>query len=147
MIGALTHWGRATLICVSKLTIVGSNNDLPPGRYQAIIWINAGILLIRPLEITFSEIIIDIYTFSFKKMHLKTSSRSLWWPFCLGLDMLMTTRAGARRAASSGVTGNKWPRWHCSNPSWSFTISNGSKCVFSHTIPMAQCKTAVTPVH
>ena len=42
----LTHWGRLTHICVSKLTIIGSDNGLSPGRHQAIIWTNAGILLI-----------------------------------------------------------------------------------------------------
>ena len=40
-----THWGRATHICVSKLTIIGSEDGLSPGRRKAIIWINAGILL------------------------------------------------------------------------------------------------------
>ena len=42
----LTHWGRVTHICISKLTIIGSDNGLSPGRRQAIIWTNAGILLI-----------------------------------------------------------------------------------------------------
>ena len=42
-----------------------------PGRRQAIIWINAGILLIGPLGINFSEILIKINTFSFKKTYLK----------------------------------------------------------------------------
>ena len=46
---ALTHWGRMTPICVSKLTIIGSHNDLSPSQCQAIIWTNAGILLIGPL--------------------------------------------------------------------------------------------------
>ena len=41
-----THWGRVTHICVSKLTISDSDNGLSPGRRQAIIWINAGILSI-----------------------------------------------------------------------------------------------------
>ena len=43
-----THWGRVTHICINKLTIVGSDNGLSPGRRQAIIWTNAGILLIGP---------------------------------------------------------------------------------------------------
>ena len=30
-------------ICVGKLTIIGSDNDLSPGRHQAIILTNAGI--------------------------------------------------------------------------------------------------------
>ena len=33
----LTNWGRVTHICVSKLTIVGSDNGLSPDRRQAII--------------------------------------------------------------------------------------------------------------
>ena len=41
------HWVRVTHICVSKLTIIGSDNGLSPGRRQAIIWTNAGILTIR----------------------------------------------------------------------------------------------------
>ena len=83
----LTHWGRVTHICVSKLTIIGSDNGLLPGRRQAIIWTNAGILLIGPLGTNFSEISIRIQTFSFKKMHLKMSSAK-WRPFRLGLNVL-----------------------------------------------------------
>ena len=70
----LTQWGRATRICVGKLTNIGSDNGLSPSRRQAIIWTNAGILLIGPLGTNFSEILIGIQTFSFKKMHLKMSS-------------------------------------------------------------------------
>ena len=83
----LTHWGPVTHICVSKLTTTGSDNGLLPGRHQAIIWINAGILSIGPLGTNFSEILIAIETFSFKKMHLKISSVK-WLPFCLGLNVL-----------------------------------------------------------
>ena len=66
----LTHWGRVTHICVSKHTIIGSDNGLSPGRRQAIIWTNAGILLIGPWGTNFSEILIGIQAFSFKKKHL-----------------------------------------------------------------------------
>ena len=52
---------------VSKLAIIGSDNGLPPGRRQAIIWTNAGILLIGTLGINLREILIRIHTFSFKK--------------------------------------------------------------------------------
>ena len=62
----LTHWGRVTHICVIKLTTIGSDNGLSPGRRQAIIWTNAGILLIGPLGTNFSEILIRIKTFSIK---------------------------------------------------------------------------------
>ena len=86
-IACLTHWGRMTHICVSKQIIIGSDNGLSPGRRQAIIWTNAEILLIRPLWTNFSEILIEIHTFSFKKIHLKMSSGK-WRPFCLGLNVL-----------------------------------------------------------
>ena len=82
----LTHWGRVTHICVSELTIIGSDNGLPPGRCQAIIWTIAGILLIRTLVTNFSEAFSEVHTFSFRKMHLKMSSAK-WRPFCLGLHV------------------------------------------------------------
>ena len=84
---ALTHWGRVTHICVSKLTIIGSDNGLAPGRRQAIIWTNAAILLIRTLGTNFSKILGKIHLISLKKMHLKMSSakRRL---FSLGLNKL-----------------------------------------------------------
>ena len=78
-----TQWGRVTHIYVNKLTIIGSDNGLSPGRRQAIIWTNAGILSIGPWGINFNEISIEIHAFSSKKIHLKMSSGK-WWPFCLG---------------------------------------------------------------
>ena len=51
----LTHWGRVTHIYVIKLTIIGSDNGLSPGRHQAIIWTIAGILLIGPFGTNFSN--------------------------------------------------------------------------------------------
>ena len=45
---SLTHWGRMTHLCVSKLTSIALDNGLSPGRRQAIIWTNAWILLIGP---------------------------------------------------------------------------------------------------
>ena len=83
----LSHWGRVTHICVGKLTIIDSDNGLSPGRRQAIIWTNAGILLIGPLGTNFSEIFIKILTFSFRKMHLKVSIAKCC-PFHLGLNVL-----------------------------------------------------------
>ena len=70
----LSHWGRVTHIWVSKLTIIGSDNGLLPGRRQAIIWTNAGILLIGPVGTNFKEILIAINAFSFKKMPFEMSS-------------------------------------------------------------------------
>ena len=76
-------------ICVSDLTSIGSNNGLSPGRRQAIIITNAGILLIRPLGTNFSGFLVEILLFSSNKMRLKVSSakRRL---FCIGLNELMT---------------------------------------------------------
>ena len=65
----LTHWGRVMHIC------------------RAIIWTNAGILLIGILGTNVSEIWREIRIFSFKKMYLKTLSVK-WWPFCLSLNAL-----------------------------------------------------------
>ena len=72
----LTHWGPVTHICISELTTIGPGNGLSPRQRQAIIWANAGILLIRPLGTNFNEILIEIHTFSFKKIHLKCRLRS-----------------------------------------------------------------------
>ena len=76
-----------THICVSKLTIIGSDNGLSPDRRQAIIWTNAGILSIGPLGTKLSKILIVIHIFSFNEVHLKMSSEK-WQPSCLGLNVL-----------------------------------------------------------
>ena len=83
----LTHWGRVTHICVSKLTSIASDNSLSIERRQASIWNNAGTLLIGPLETNFSEISIEIQIFNLKKIRLKMSSAKCR-PFCLGLNVL-----------------------------------------------------------
>ena len=84
---SLTHWGRVMHVCASKLIITGSDDGFLPGRRKAIIWTNDGILLIGPLRTKFSDILIEIHTFSFKEMHLKMLSPK-WWPFHLGLNVL-----------------------------------------------------------
>ena len=61
----LTHWGRAMHICVTKLTIIGSDNCLSPGRCQPIVWTNAEILLIGPYEQI--SVLIEIQTFHWRK--------------------------------------------------------------------------------
>ena len=84
----LMYWGWMTHIWVSKLTIIDSHNGLSPGRHQAIIWTNDGISLIGPSGTNFSEKLIKILIFLFKKMHLKVSSGK-WRPFCLRLNVLI----------------------------------------------------------
>ena len=59
----LIHWGRVMHICVGKLTIIGSDNDLSPGRRLAIIWSNDEILLIRTFRTNYSEILSEIHVF------------------------------------------------------------------------------------
>ena len=90
---ALTHWGRATRWCIYAsviLTTIGSDNGLSPCRRRASIWTNAGMILIGPLGTNFSEILIEILTFSFKKMCLMKASSATPRPFCLGLNVLIT---------------------------------------------------------
>ena len=84
---SLTYWGRVAHICITKLTISDSDNGLAPGLGQAIIWANAEISLIRSLGTKFSDILIKIYMFSFKKMHLEMLSGKCL-PFCLSLNSL-----------------------------------------------------------
>ena len=49
-------------ICGGNLTIIGSDSGLSPGRCQAIIWTNAGILLNWTLGTNFSQILSKICT-------------------------------------------------------------------------------------
>ena len=122
----LTHWGQVMHICVSKLTIIGSDNGLSPVQRHAIIWTNAGILLIKLLGINFSDILIWIQTFSFKRMHLKMLSAK-WLP-CLSLNALkgykpLSEPKLANQASIWGRLSNHW--FYFSRSSWkTFTKSH-----------------------
>ena len=59
-----------THIWVGNLTIIGSDNGLSPGRRQAIIWTNAGILLIWTLGTNASDSLAE-----FNHFH---SSKYIW---------------------------------------------------------------------
>ena len=72
-------------ICVSNQTTT-----------QAIIWTDDGILLIGTLGTNFSEILIEILSFSFQKMHLKVLSAK-WRPFCLSHNVLKATQSYVQR--------------------------------------------------
>ena len=61
-VSTLIDWGRVTRICVGNLTIIGSDNCLSPGRRHAIIWTDAGILLIGQIRFQWN------HEFSFKKI-------------------------------------------------------------------------------
>ena len=83
----LTHLGSVEHTYVGNLTTIGSDNGLSPGRRQAIIWTNTRVLLIGPLGTNFNEILIEIHTFSLKKINFDMSYGK-WGPFCLGLSVL-----------------------------------------------------------
>ena len=84
----LNHWERVTHICVGNLNIIGSDNGLSPGRRQANYLNQCCNVVNWALGTNFSEILIEIYIFSFKKMHLKMPSGK-WRPFWLGLNVLI----------------------------------------------------------
>ena len=74
---------------------ISSDNGLSPDQCEAIIWTNAGILLIEHLGRNFNEIQIKIQNFSFMKMHLKMLSGK-WHPFDPGGDELTDSGLVAR---------------------------------------------------
>ena len=108
----LTHGGRMTHLCVSKLTIIGSDKSLSPGRRQAIIWTNVGMLLIWTLGTNFSEILSKVHTFIFQENAFKTivyemaailsrpqcvkSDASTWWDttWSTGVKMFLRDKVG-----------------------------------------------------
>ena len=83
----LCHLDQVTHVCVIKLTIIGSDNGLSPGRRQAIIRNNVGILLIWSSATHFGEILSEMHTFSSMKIYLKMSFVK-WLQFYLGLNVL-----------------------------------------------------------
>ena len=66
-LSTLTHWGQMTHICISKLSIIDSDNGLSPGRRQAIIWTNVGLLLIERFGT-------KLWNIPLKNLYLKVSS-------------------------------------------------------------------------
>ena len=66
-VNCLTHWGSRPTIIHS---FIHSENGLSSGWRKAIVRTFAGLLLIGPLRTNKSGILVEIYTFSFKKMHL-----------------------------------------------------------------------------
>ena len=119
-----------THICVGKLTIIGSDNGLSPERRLAIIWTNAGILLIGPFGTNFSEILIEIQPFSLKKIRLKMSSAKC--SFRLGLNVLKE------------CVYTKWPATVMTH-SWSeamshnFSFMKDSPNIIRLWIPLIRC--------
>ena len=104
-----------THICIGNLTITGSDNGLSPGWRQSITWTNVGILLIGPLGTNFSEILIKIQTFSFKKIHFKMAailSRPQCVLYQLTLDMLNCFKVYKRHIhILNCILDLAWPKW------------------------------------
>ena len=72
------------LICINDIGHHDSDNSLLPIWYQAIIWTNAGLLLIGLNRIYFNDILFVILMYSFKKIHFKMSMAAiLSWPQCV----------------------------------------------------------------
>ena len=72
-------------ICVSKLRIIGSDNGLSPGRRQAIIWTNAGIIINWALK---NKLRWNINRNLYFKIYI--IFQNVVWklrPFCLGLNV------------------------------------------------------------
>ena len=97
-------------ICVSKLYISGSDNGLSPDRRQAIIWTNAGILLIGTLGTNFNEILFEIHTrISIWKCRLENGvhlvSASMCWKVC-------SIFASINKSNQSQFYGAKTIRYH-----------------------------------
>ena len=149
-----------THICVGKLTIIGSNNGLSPGRCQAIIWTNAGTLfnwtLRNKLQWNFnrnSYIFIQENTFEnvIRKM-TAILSRGRWVKcacnyqpisFCCGLGSPLLS--GYISAGYHGVisAGERWWKWIPQIDGWlirilryggEFTIHN-----YSDDVQCARC--------
>ena len=125
----LTHWGWVTYICVSDLTIIGSDNGLSPGRCHAIIWTYAGILLIGPLQGNFNEIVFEIWKFSLKKCTWKCRLRN-----------------GSRLSRPQCVDIETGPYWHLLIPACTWTpgmphSSRGILQMWAHSRPPSWCNT------
>ena len=100
---SVIYWDRVTHICVGNLNIIGSNNGLSPGRRQAIIWTNAGILLIRPLG-TNIQWNLDRNSYIFiQEKAFKTSSGKRR-PFCPGRNVFLIRIIDLHNRWSSVVT-------------------------------------------
>ena len=99
---------RMKHICVSRLTIIVLDNGLSPGRHQAFIWINAGILLIGPFGTNVSEILPEKHIFSFMKTYLIMPSGK-WRPFCVGLNVLNVFPG---RDICQSRSASTWHYWH-----------------------------------
>ena len=93
------HCGWVTHICVGNLTIIGSDNDLSPGRRQVIIWTNSGIFLIGHLsksihfiqENAFKAIVCRMAAILSRPQYVNTNGIQMWsqWTHDVILESLV----------------------------------------------------------
>ena len=95
-VNAWNHLPQCRISASVNSVCIGSNNGLSPDRRQAIIWTNAGILLIRPIGKDISEI------------RIKMSSGK-WRIFCPGeMHMKYYPNRSFLQSTSNGINGNLW---------------------------------------
>ena len=82
----ITDWGRVTHICISKWTIIGSDNGFVTWSASSHYLNQCWNIINFTLKNRF-QWLIKIHIFSFKKMHLKMLSAE-WHLFCLGLNVI-----------------------------------------------------------
>ena len=88
-----SHHGKRNTLWIIMLCIINSTPLYDTFAERIDISMNGTLdqcwnILIGPLGTNFSEILIEIHTFVFKKIHLKMSYGK-WRPFCLGLSVLI----------------------------------------------------------
>ena len=106
-----------THICISKLTIICTDNGLLPGWHHAIIRTNAGILFTGTLETNFSEILSKIHIFLSNKMQMKMSTAK-WWAFCHGPIGLSVTYPKPSGVIRHLLTGQSLAQTHVLRDIW-----------------------------
>ena len=86
------HWGRETHICASKLT----------GQHPAVIWTNAGIIIIGTQGTNPSKISIEIHT-----CVLKMSSAILYQPQCVKVSLGFNDSTTLLRVCDVIISGHR----------------------------------------
>ena len=127
---------RLTDTCMHQLllTIIDSDNGLWPGQHQAIIWTNAGILLIG-LEKKLPWNLNKILTFLFKKI-LKYRLQN-----GLSLNVLScsvkTTSSSHSRQSDDTHSLDEWPLDPCTSWYWTESDSTGWSLVLDLISPIS----------
>ena len=116
----VTNGSRVTHICISKLTIIGSDRGLFPSWHQAIIWTNAWILLIWPCGTYFNGFFEQYSYISIQENALENVVWK-WQPFSLALNVLTnhTYHSFVTQLTSVGYD-NAYQQLSRSLPGWKY---------------------------